>query len=163
MPRPRRTRQKEVVLLAALAVIPFLEPALFIQNPKVYLVACKGDPTKLVREISRLENRRGLHSSANQKLSGKEAGRTRDGERISVKYIYESISKVAVSKNSIKFPHFQAHPMSDLENNIYFVRYLSWYFSCTHKRSYNSLWNSLVEKGKVKVHSWSSGLSPKWW
>lgn len=41
----------------------------------------KGAPTWAARAVSRLENRWGLYKSTNQKLKGKEVGRTRASER----------------------------------------------------------------------------------
>lgn len=47
---------------------------------KVYPVTCKGAPTKLVREVSRLENRQGLDRQKHQSEADREGGRENKGQ-----------------------------------------------------------------------------------
>lgn len=125
-----RTRQKEVILLAALSLIPFLEPALSIQNPKsqshyqVYTFTFTEAP-KLARGVLRLANRQGLHRSTNQKLKGKAAGRRRARERrFPQNTSMTPTPKLRLKRTVSSFPIFK-HINERSENNMHFARCLS--------------------------------------
>lgn len=124
----------------------------------------KGAPTWAARAVSRLENRWGLHKSTNQKLKGKEVGRTRASERRFLQNSFMNLPpKLRFKETVSSFLTFSISNEQSEKERVFCEVSQYGIFPASIKTSYNSLWNSLVEKGKFKVHSWLNGLRPKWW